>query len=558
MNSPQYFPVVSLFCGPGGMDLGFQQAGFTTILALDASSVAIETFNTNHTGQVAKLCNLSKLTGEELIKMVHAVSPDIAPRGLIGGPPCQAFSRGNTNKKRHDPRARLGLAFARLAAALNAEFGLDFIVFENVAGLAGKSHHNRFEKIKRELRRAGFNLFVQTLDACDYGVPQHRRRLLIIGINRDKFPWLQFKFPGGSASHQNVREAIGNLPEPVFFKRELSPEDIPFHANHWTMNPRSPKFRGEIQGSGRSFKKLAWDKPSFTVAYGNREIHIHPNGKRRLSILEAMLLQGFPETYRICGSLSDQITQISDAVPPPLARVLGISINQSIYEPIARLRRSLLEWFESNHRSFPWRNVKDSYQILIAEKLLQQTAATSNVVWAFNEIVERYPDWKALANAQEAELKDIVAHLGFEYRAGELGALARTICEHHSGQVPRDMKKLLSLPGIGDYCARAILSFAFDMPVAIVDTNVARFLIRYFALPLRVTQNPARDRKMHMVADGIVPPSRSRDFNLAVLDLCASHCKSGHPECHDCPVHTSCAFTRVHEDKAITMAAVTR
>jgi DNA (cytosine-5)-methyltransferase 1 len=119
-----------------------------------------------------------------------------------------------------------------------------------------------------------------------------------------------------------VWTALAGLPNPTFYRRDLAPEDIEFHPNHWTMNPRSAKFQSRIHGEGRSFRRLKWGKPSFTVAYGNREVHVHPNGKRRLSVFEAMRLQGFPESYVLRGTLSDQISQVSDAVPPPLVSVL--------------------------------------------------------------------------------------------------------------------------------------------------------------------------------------------------------------------------------------------
>src|SRR5262249_29492696 len=156
---------------------------------------------------------------------------------------------------------------------------LDFIVFENVIGMRGKKHQNRFATIKRELRRAGFKLFQAELDAVNFDVAQHRRRLLIVGINRDKFPWVNFKFPDHPSSRaKTVREAIAHLPRPTFFRRGLTASRIPVHPNHWTMKPRSPKFTNGVAGNGRSFRMLKWDKPSLTVAYGNREIHVHPDG----------------------------------------------------------------------------------------------------------------------------------------------------------------------------------------------------------------------------------------------------------------------------------------
>ncbi|GAA5478435.1 hypothetical protein Hhel01_01935 [Haloferula helveola] len=101
------------------------------------------------------------------------------------------------------------------------------------------------------------------------------------------------------------------------------------------MMPKSAKFTDGslVQGAswGRSFRVLSWDKPSWTVAYGNREIHIHPSGKRRLSVFEAMLLQGFPQSYRLLGTLSQQIRQVSDCIPMQVGFALAESIRTSIY-----------------------------------------------------------------------------------------------------------------------------------------------------------------------------------------------------------------------------------
>ncbi len=536
-------PIVSFFAGPGGLDLGFRLAGFVPVLALDANEAAVGTYNGNDASNVARRCDLGRLSKSELLTLLRASSSTDPPRGVIAGPPCQAFSNGNTLKKRRDPRAALGLVFARLVGALNEEFGLDFFVFENVVGLTAKRHRHRFATIKRALEAAGFNIFVQVLDASTFGVPQTRRRLVIVGINRKKFPAVRFEFPNGTSLGPTVRDVIGGLPDPVLFSRGIRREDIPFHPNHWTMYPRSEKFRKGMHGNGRSFKRLAWDRPSYTVAYGNREIHIHPEGKRRLSVFEAMLLQGFPSSYELFGSLSAQISQVSDAVPPPLAEAVAQAIRRSLYEPVEALQTSLLRWFEKHQRQFSWRRTRDPFKILVAEKLLQQTAATEAVSHAYDEIVGRYSNSHALANASKRDLQRIVKPLGLVYRASEFQRLARAIRDQHSDKVPRDMKKLLALPGVGDYCARAVLSFAFGERWAIVDTNVARFLHRYFGLNSRWSQNPARDKHLQRLADGLVPAGASRSFNVAVLDLCAAHCKARQPQCLGCPVRAGCAFS---------------
>src|SRR5262249_52884912 len=258
---------------------------------------AIETYNWNDSRNIAVKTDIRDLSARQIVELVKRAAPGLAPHGVIGGPPCQSFSLSNVRKNSRDPRARLGQEYARLLKALNEAFQLDFFVFENVLGLKSHRHRRRLALIRRDLRRAGFNLFEQKLDATVFGVPQKRRRFFVVGINRFKFPALVFNFLEGIFKERLKFEIeLEIYQQPQFFKRKLKSDEIPFHPNHWAMNPRSPKFTtGQHSTDGRSFKRLAWDKPSWTVAYGNREVHIHPTGERRISVLEAMLLQGFPK-----------------------------------------------------------------------------------------------------------------------------------------------------------------------------------------------------------------------------------------------------------------------
>jgi DNA (cytosine-5)-methyltransferase 1 len=130
-----------------------------------------------------------------------------------------------------------------------------------------------------------------------------------------------------------VREAIGGLAEPAFFRCGLDPAKFPVHPNHWTMQPKSPRFGNPddvVYKDARSFKRLKWDVPSRTIAFGHREIHIHPDGHRRLSIHEAMLLQGFPNRFVLEGNLSEQVEQVSNAVPPPLSRSIAAAVRRAL------------------------------------------------------------------------------------------------------------------------------------------------------------------------------------------------------------------------------------
>jgi len=324
--------IISLFCGAGGLDLGFEQEGFCPVVAYDIESVAVETYNYNRNNKVAIQADLVSLSADDIISHIQKLGLDELPRGIVGGPPCQYFSVGNSNRKSDDPRRTLPMTYANLLQRFNQVHPLDFFVFENVAGLANAAHKQDFEQIIALFEQAGFSVFHTILDAYHFGVPQNRKRVFLAGWNKNLYPDAQYEFPIGEPSSLVIRDAIHDLVEPTYYKRGLNPDDFPEHPNHWTMQPISKKFTSlppsDFRHSGRSFRRLSWERPSYTVAYGHNEIHIHPNGHRRLSIYEAMLLQGFPKgrnAYKLLGTLSDQVTLISDAVPPPLAQAVARS-----------------------------------------------------------------------------------------------------------------------------------------------------------------------------------------------------------------------------------------
>ena len=333
-NTPEYSKItspsiVSLFCGAGGMDIGFTNAGFKIAFAADFSSASINTHNHNSITKVAHCLNLLEIKPDQLVNKISAsIIDDQLPRGIIGGPPCQGFSFANTQRSNADPRNQLAIKYAEIVNKMAHSYPIEFFVFENVPGIKSEENKDFLTLLKRKLTR-NFALYTTELNAADFGVPQNRKRFFMVGIRRKADIKHVFTFPAGVfLQHKTVRSAIENLPEPQYFKHGLTPEKIPFHPNHWTMQPRSVRFREEYKPvvGARSFIKLGWDKPSRTVAYGHREIHIHPNGHRRLSIYEAMRLQGFPLEYQLTGTLSEQVTQISNAVPPPVAESIAKSL----------------------------------------------------------------------------------------------------------------------------------------------------------------------------------------------------------------------------------------
>lgn len=329
--------LLSLFCGAGGLDLGFEEAGFDIQLAFDLRPDAVRSYNENRPGRppAARCMDVRDITVDMLDELVGGT---FCPMGIVGGPPCQSFSQANRSPLEDDPRHELPFVYLRLIKELSERRPLHFFVLENVVALREPPHANRFRLLKAQLDEAGFNVYEAVLDASSYGVPQRRERLILVGLNKALYPETAWRPPTKMEvppEHLTVRYAFRSLPEPVHYRRGLSQQEMPFHPNHWCMAPKSKKFTTpgalvEGRRSNRSFKTLSWDKPSVTVAYGNREVHIHPDCKRRLSVLEAMRLQGFPDSYVLEGSLSSQITQVSEAVPPPMAKAIAISLKHIV------------------------------------------------------------------------------------------------------------------------------------------------------------------------------------------------------------------------------------
>lgn len=209
---------------------------------------------------------------------------------------------------------------------------------------------------------------------------------------------------------------------------------------------------------------------------------------------------------------------------------------------VKRLRLCLDRWFEINARSFPWRYVEDPFQILLAEKLLQQTAARDHVVAIYRELIHRYPDAHSLAHASLEDLQTLLSPLGLFSRSKELIQLASQIENQYGGQLPIQLNLLRKLGGIGEYIARAVACFGFGQSVAIVDTNVARWLYRMFGITGNVPENPARNSKLLGLATQLVPVDNAKRYNWAILDLCASVCTARKPKCDVCPLNAICQF----------------
>jgi A/G-specific adenine glycosylase len=211
-------------------------------------------------------------------------------------------------------------------------------------------------------------------------------------------------------------------------------------------------------------------------------------------------------------------------------------------------------WAAQNRRDLPWRRTRDPWAILVAETMLCQTQVT-RVAARFPAFLERFP---TPADCAAAPLRAVVAEwvgLGYNRRAVQLHRAAVLVVERHGGQIPADHDHLRALPGVGPYMARAVLAFAFERDVGVVDTNAARILAR------AVAGRRLRAGEAQAAADALVPAGQSWTWNQGMLDFGSAVCRTRRPGCDQCPLRAHCAWAvagRPHPDPAVASAGTTR
>jgi A/G-specific adenine glycosylase len=199
------------------------------------------------------------------------------------------------------------------------------------------------------------------------------------------------------------------------------------------------------------------------------------------------------------------------------------------------IRRKLLRWYDNDHRDLPWRRTQDPYAIWIAETMLQQTQVAT-VVPYYQDFLKRFPTINALARAPLSQVLAAWSGLGYYRRAQHLRKSASEVMLKYHGRLPADYAALLSLPGIGDYTAGAVMSIAFGQAYPAVDGNARRVLGRIFRL--------CNQAELRGLARQLVPKTRPGAFNQAVMELGATLCTPTAPRCRNCPVAMQCWANR--------------
>lgn len=340
-NEPRYGFIES-FCGPGGMSLGLEQAGFTPLLSFDLDEQAVATHRHNLPGP-CEVLDAARVEGAALLERLGLRRGELAL--LSGGPPCQGFSKQKRGAHLGDARNALVLEFARLVRELRPRAFL----FENVAIFGKKRGRRYLALIRREL--SDYALTPHSYNCADYGLAQTRERFVMVGMRRDL--GVRFQVPAPTARPwKTVGEVLAGLPEP--------PEDCSVHPdypNHQRARVTAiniERFSHVPQGGGWRdipfdlrlpchqkvdtssggwpdvYGRLSADGQCPTITGGfdsfTRGRYGHPFHDRPLTPREAARLQGFPDSYAFLGTRADQRSQIGNVVPPPLARVIGRAV----------------------------------------------------------------------------------------------------------------------------------------------------------------------------------------------------------------------------------------
>ena len=205
-----------------------------------------------------------------------------------------------------------------------------------------------------------------------------------------------------------------------------------------------------------------------------------------------------------------------------------------------RFAQNIIRWYEKFGRNYSWRRTKDPYRILISEMMLQKTDARK-VAEIYPLIIRQYPTVILLSRANTNRLRKQINLLGIHDRARRLRKSAKVIVRDHNGKIPDNKIQLLSLLGVGEYIANAVLCFAFRHDVPVLDTNVIRVLQRVFSARSRLMR-PRNDKKLWQFAGEIIPSGRSIEYNRGILDFASAVCTVKQPRCEVCPNCVICDY----------------
>lgn len=365
--SDKKLKIFSFFSGCGFLDLGFEKSGYEIVLVNEYFSPFLEAYKyarqeMNIPSPIFGYWNtdINSFLSTDSVALENFITDarkDKSVIGFIGGPPCPDFSVAGKNRGKEGENGKLSRSYVDLIIKMKP----DFFLFENVKGLWRTARHRQFfEELKSDLIEAGYALTNRLTNALEYGVPQDRDRILLIGIKQERlsdcccqdhriinFPWekhqkyilddvKQLSWPTVSPFGDETTLAEG-LPEELTVQHWFEANQVDTHFNRLDyFKPRSglKKMQNIDEGdvSKKSYKRLHRWRYSPTVAYGNNEVHLHPCKARRISVAEALALQSLPKEFVLPEkmSLSNKFKTVGNGVPYLLAYGIATTLREYI------------------------------------------------------------------------------------------------------------------------------------------------------------------------------------------------------------------------------------
>ena len=328
------YKIVSLFSGCGGLDLGFEKAGFEISVANEFDPTIYETFKANHPSTKLIEGDIRKISEDEFPQSID---------GIIGGPPCQSWSEAGSLRGIEDQRGQLFYDYIRILKRTQPKFFLA----ENVSGMLANRHSSAVQNILDLFGECGYNVTLNMVNAKDYGVAQERKRVFYIGFRKDLK--VNFKFPPGSTFDDSEKITLRDIIWDLQFSAVPSGEKNMHNPNAINNNEYFTGAYSPIFMSRNRVK--SWDEQAFTVQASGRQCQLHPQapkmvkvdkndcrfvkGKeklyRRMTIREVARIQGFPDNFKfIYKNTNDAYKMIGNAVPVNLAYEIALSIKKEL------------------------------------------------------------------------------------------------------------------------------------------------------------------------------------------------------------------------------------
>lgn len=593
-----------LFCGCGGMSLGLEAAGFTSIVGVDYNEQALETYNGLFAGMALHRDLSDPAAIQEVVELLRKAEVDL----ISGGPPCQPFSRAGRSRIRelvdlglrdaHDHRRDLWQSFVEIVAGVKPRAA----IMENVPELALGDDMRTLRTIVDELEGEGYDVYTRILSAPDLGIPQFRQRMILVAI-RDGglFSWPEpveelvtlghaigdlppieggWRPDGGAAGYQEYLPELDNefvaemrdgievdamsrlydhITKPV---REDDREifaQMDSSTKYSDIEESLKRYRDDIFDD--KYKRLDLNQPSRSITAHIAKDgywYIHPTQERTLSVREAARLQTFPDRVRFAGGPSSAFRQIGNAVPPRLSSAVGAEVAKALVaQPSAKLStrdisKSLSRWFSRQaDLSSPWYRSSSPWSVIQAEAMLgRRTSTVNSFAWPLLEKLGTPAD--TLLNG-----KDVFDLLIEPAKKSGLGESLRSAAEWYEQELGEHFilaSTMSANPFVGETVARLAEIVAVpesDIPIH-NSQGALRVAARHSGQPVdRINKgSDGRIAIARLVGGSVLRRSndQARKAHLALLELAESNCIAGTPSCSSCPLRASCHFAAKNYD----------